>query len=541
MRASVQRVDDDGLHLERGFDGSLDVHFDGWRGWSVSVEDGPEPVTVSWPKRLQARLDGVSDVRVTVDEVEVFHQEVTFGSGEGRVELVDRFGNPVIIDKWGLTQRIFETRREGGAVEAMTAMAERVLGVMRDECGLDGWISFGTLLGAARSGKVIGHDSDIDLCFLSEKQTPAEMAVEIWDVARALVDAGISVKHKTASFITVVYDAPDGGEDGIDIYTCFYVGDLLHETATVRERVPRSAILPLRALEFEGRDMPAPADPDRMLTVSYGPGWKVPDPSFRHLPSREILDRFDGWFSSVMTNRRDWTQFNGQVGAAGARPSPFARWVVDQLTADGALGDDRDDDLRVLDVGSGSSADLRLYHRAGAKAIGYDYAHPGKHALGGREIDLPSDVGRRVVNLLDERDVLTVGALASRQKGRKVLTVRQVLEAVPPRSRALVWRFAAMALAEGGRVYVEGMSRTPQECRAAQERSGSPRLWPVDPHDVVADVVASGGRVVHREGLAAASRASRSGSPARWRMMVEYPAVPERSQEQSQQEGRTQR
>ena len=530
MKPSVQRVDDDGLHLERGFDGSLDVHFDGWRGWSVAVEDGSDPVTVPWPKRLRSRLDGTSLVTITVDDVEVFREELTFGTGEGRVELVDRFGNPVIIDKWGLTQRIFETRREGGAVEAMTAMAERVLDVMHESCGIDGWISFGTLLGAARGGKVIGHDSDIDLCFLSEKQTPAEMAVEIWDIARALVDAGISVKHKTASFITVVYDAPDGGEDGIDIYTCFYVGDLLHETATVRERVPRSAVLPLRALEFEGRDMPAPADPDRMLTVSYGPQWRVPDPSFRHLPSREVLDRFDGWFSSVMTHRRDWTQFNGQTGAAGMRPSAFARWVVEQLDAEPDAGP------RVLDVGSGSSADLRAYHRAGCKAIGYDYAHPGKHALGGKEIDLPASVGRRVINLLDERDVLTVGALAARQKGPKVVTARHLLEAVPPRSRDQLWRFAAMALSDGGRVFVEGISRSPKECRLVQERTGTPRLWPVDPTDVADDVRASGGRVVHREGIAAASRASRTGSPARWRMMVDYPR-----REDAAQEGRTDR
>lgn len=517
MLPVVDRVDDDGLHLQRGTDCSLDVHFDGWRGWSVAVEDGPGPVTVPWPKRLAARLDGRALVTVTVDDAEVFRGEVVFGTGEGRVEIVDRFGNPVIIDKWGLTQRIFETRRETGAVEAMTAMAERVLEVMRDACGLEGWISFGTLLGAARSGSVIGHDSDIDLCFLSEKQTPAEMAVEIWDVARALVDAGISVKHKTASFITVVYDAPDGGEDGIDIYTCFYVGDLLHETATVRERVPRSAVLPLRALEFEGRDMPAPADPDRLLTVSYGPDWRVPDPSFRHLPSREVTDRFDGWFSSVMTHRRDWTQFNGQQGAAGMRPSPFAHWVVDRL------GDAAGEGLRVLDVGSGSSADLRLYDRVGCKAIGYDYAHPGKHALGGREIDLPETVGRRVLNLLDERDVLTVGALAARQKGARVVTARRLLEAVPPRSRAQLWRFASMALGEGGRAFVEGVSRSPAACRAAEERTGAPRLWPVDPADVEADVRASGGRVVHREGFAAASRAARTGSPATWRMIVDYP------------------
>lgn len=519
MKASVLRVDDDGLHLGRGSDCSLDVHFDGWRGWSVAVGDDPEPVLVPWPKRLSARLDGTSLITVTVDEEEVFRAEITFGSGEGRVELVDRFGNPVIIDKWGLTQRIFETRREGGAVEAMTAMAERVLAVMQEDCGIEGWISFGTLLGAARGGKVIGHDSDIDLCFLSEKQTPAEMAVEIWGIARALVDAGISVKHKTASFLTVVYDAPDGGEDGIDIYTCFYVGDLLHETATVRERVPRSAVLPLRMLEFEGREMPAPADPDRLLAVSYGPRWRVPDPSFRHLPSREITDRFDGWFSSVMTHRRDWTQYNGQVGAASMRPSAFARWVVQQVVEDS-------DGMRVLDIGSGSSADLKAYHRAGLKAIGYDYAHPGKHALGGRAIDLPASVGRRVMNLLDERDVLTVGALAARQKGPRIVTARHLLEAVPPRSRDQLWRFAAMALSDGGRVYVEGTSRSPRACRLEQER-GSPRLWPVDPEAVADDAGASGGRVVHREGFAAGSRASRTGSPAQWRMIVQYPGSQE--------------
>lgn len=520
MVARVLSVDDAGLRLERPYDGSLDVHFDGWRGWSVAVEEGsgPDPLLVPWPRRLKARLDGTSLVTVTAEGEEVYRAEVVFGSGQGRVELVDRLGNPVIIDKWGLTQRPFETRRGTGAVEAMTDMAERVLAVMREACGIEGWISFGTLLGAARSGTVIGHDSDIDLCFLSEKETPAEMALEMWGIARALHDAGIEVKHKTGSFITVVYEAPDGVEDGIDIYTCFYVGDLLHETATVRERVPRSAVVPLRAMELEGRMLPAPADPDRLLTVSYGPGWRVPDPSFRHQPSAEVTDRFDAWFGSVMSQRRDWTAFNGEVGARGPRPSSFARWVVSSLEGT----------PRVLELGSGASADLPLYVEHGSKAIGYDYAHPGRHALGGRPIDLPEQAGRRVVNLLDDRDVLAVGALAARQGGDKVVVARRLLEALPPRARDNVWRFAAMALSSGGRAYVEGVSRSPQQCRRHQDRTGSPRLWPIDPVELVPSVLAAGGRVVHREGFAAASRACRTGSPARWRMMVDFRAQEER-------------
>lgn len=522
MRPRVLSVDDDGLHLERGFAGPLDVHFDGWRGWSVAVprQDGDE-VLVAWPRRLKEKLDGRAVVSVTHEEKEIYSCELAFGSGEGRVELVDRHGNPVTLDKWGLFQRPFDGRREAGAVEAMTTMAERVLDIMREQCGLEGWIAFGTLLGAARSGKVIGHDSDIDLCFLSERATPAEMAVELWDLARTLTDAGISVKHKTASFLTVVYDAPDGGEDGIDIYTCFYVGDLLHETATVRAPVPREAVLPLRVLEFEGRDMPAPADPDQMLSVSYGPNWKVPDPSFRHLPGPEITHRFNAWFGSLMTHRRDWTQVNGENRVAGARPSGFARWVAEQV-AEQVGGSPR-----VHDIGSGASGDLDLYAERGWKPIGYDFAHPGKYALAGTAA-VHEDAFLRPLNLLDLRDAYASGALAARQGRRAVVTARRVLEAVPARGHEGFWRFASMALARGGRAYLEGVSRSAQACQEHADASGEPRGWSVDPFDVARDAVQAGGRVVHREGFAAASRASRGGSPARWRMIVEWTAQEDR-------------
>lgn len=522
MRPRVLKVDDDGLHLERGFVGPLDVHFDGWRGWSVSVER-PEQELVRWPKRLAEKLDGSSLVKVTAEEVEVFSAEVAFGEGEGRVQLVDRLGNPIIIDKWGLAQRPFDGRREGGAVEAMTTMAERVLDVMRDSCGLDGWISFGTLLGAARSGQVIGHDSDIDLCYLSEKTTPAEMATELWAVARALQDAGINVKHKTASFLTVVYPAPDGGQDGIDIYTCFYVGDLLHETATVRQQVPREAIVPLRSMEFEGRQMPAPADPSTMLTVSYGPGWKVPDPSFRHLPSTEITDRFDAWFGLLMPQRREWTAYNGRVASQHPEPSDFSGWVTDHLGThpDGA-GRTDGRDVHVLDVGSGSSVDLRRYAAAGHRATGYDYAHPGKLATG--ELTWPEGVSRRRLNLFSMRDCLSLAAVVSRFDHTLVVTARETLEALHPQARAGFWQFAAATLGAGGRAYLEGVSRGPGACHAWQTENEAGRIWPVDPLDVADAARVAGATVIHREGFPAARRALQGrGAPARWRIILEWP------------------
>ena len=41
---------------------------------------------------------------------------------------------------------------------------------MLKKSGVTYWIDYGTLLGAARNGKVIPHDHDIDFCFLGDEE-----------------------------------------------------------------------------------------------------------------------------------------------------------------------------------------------------------------------------------------------------------------------------------------------------------------------------------------------------------------------------------
>jgi hypothetical protein len=509
VRDRPMRVDDHGLKFGAGFSGSLDVIMDGQRVWSFGTTDAKPSVTsVEWPKRLARRLDGTADVRIVSGDRELFSGPVTFGSGEGRPRFVDNHGIPIFIDKWGLIQRPFDGRREAGVVDAMVDMARRVLQIMRDDCHIEGWLSFGTLLGAARDGKAIGHDSDIDLNYLSEKQTPAEMAVELWDIGRALRRAGLVVQHRSASFVTVRFKVPDGGQGNLDVYTCFYVEDRLHETATVREVVPREAILPLRHLTFEGHLLPVPADPDRLLAVSYGPGWTVPDPSFRHLPGPDITTRFDGWFGSLMKGRRDWTAYNTRAAEQGGRPSRFARWVTSQL--DGVD--------RVIEVGSGAGLDLAAYAGHGRNVLGLDYAQP-------RRWTVPGDEGRvsaRELNLEDLRDVMTLGAQLSRRDVGQVVVARQLLEALTPDGTESFVRFCATVLRRGGRAHLEGVARTPRGAQAWVARHETGRVRPFEPGRVATLVEASGGRIVSRAGFDEAARAVRTGPPATWRMTVEW-------------------
>jgi len=510
------RVDDAGLHFPADYAGSGDVHFDGHHVWSYTAHpraDRDEQL-VAWPKRMKRWLNGASDVRVLEDEEELFSGPVTFGTGKGRVRFVDKSGIPVMIDKWGLLQRPF-SGRDSSVVEQMVEITDRILEVMESECGVRGWIAFGTLLGAAREGKVIGHDSDIDLAYLSDQQTPAEMAVELYEIGRALRRHGLTVLAKSGSFITVVWTSPDGGMASIDVYTCFYVGDLLHETATVRRQVPRSAILPLIELEFEGRMLPAPADPDAMLAVSYGPGWRVPDPSFKHEPGPETVQRFDGWFSSLMRQRRDWEQHVGDLAKdPGHGASGFAAWVADRLP----------EDARVVELGSGAGDDALALAERGWDVLAFDYSRQSlrRPQRVARRSKLPATFSH--LNLYDLRDVLTRAALIARDRRPHTLYARELLETLEPDGLDNFWRFASMTMRGGGAVFLEGQALSRRDAGEWRVTHGGGKRFPLDPRLVEGEAVRAGGVVVHRGGFLDAAAAVAGGPPARWRMVVEWPA-----------------
>ena len=518
--AGVVAVDDAGVHLSAKFTGSGDVYFDGHHAWSFSVGEsgttsGDGGLLVEWPLRMNRWLNGRSLVQVISAEQVVFRDEVAFGDGQERVRFVDKDGIPVMIDKWGLLQRPF-SGRDPRVIEQIVDVTAEILEVMQVVCGLPGWIAFGTLLGAAREGKVIGHDSDVDLAYLSEQPTPSEMAGELFGVARALRAHGFQVQQKSASFITVVLQSADGGTASVDIYTCFHVAALLYETATVRAPVGREAILPLRELEFEGRLLPAPADPDRMLTVSYGPQWRVPDPSFKHLPGRQVTERFDGWFGSLMRHRRDWERYVAdRQDDAELGPSEFAAWVTARLSPS----------ERVVEVGCGSGADALAFAERGHEVLGLDYSRHNLRPLErlAKQNGLPASF--RMMNLYDLRDVLTRGALLARHRSSpQVIYARELLEALDADGVANFWRCTKMALRSGGRVFLEGCSMSRRDCAEWRAEHGGGRLSPVDPAKVEGDAVRHGGRVVHRTGFLEARAAVRGGAPARWRMMVEWPS-----------------
>ena len=499
---AVTSVDADGIHASRPLSGAGDVFFGGRRVWSFQARHQRD---VPWPKLMHRFLDGWADVRVAVDDNVEFQSRVSFGQATDEIAMVDRHGLPVMVDKWGLIQRPFEDR-DPSVIEAIVDASEQVLAVLRDRCGLEGWISFGTLLGAARSGKVIGHDSDVDLCYLSEKATPAKMTQELWAIGRALRDEGFRVVHKNGSFLTVQMTTDDGASNGIDVYTCFFLDGLLYESATVRAPMQRSAIFPLAELEFEGRMLPVPADTPAILEASYGKNWQVPDPSFKHQPGPEIVRRFDQWFGSLWRGRRAWRQHNAAVLQARPKESGFAHWVADRI----------DLDVRVVDIGAGSGLDLAWFAERGHPTLGLDYAFPGRRQKG---------TVRDTLNLYDLRDALTRGALLARTGSPKVICARNLLEALDAQATANFWTLVSMALRPGGELFLEGTTRTRESGAAWTDEHGGGPLRVVRAADVRAAAEQAGAEIVELVPRVATPDGGTMDDGEVWRMACHWPVT----------------
>lgn len=442
-------LDDHGMRLPAALSGSYDLYFDDQYVWSFTPAPGDETdggYYVRWPNAMKFWLNGTATVALKEGDRTLFEDEVTLGTGEGRISFIDDKGIPVMIDKWGLLQRPFSGRGEG-VVEQMIDITEQIIEVLDRDLGIKAWLAFGSLLGAAREGKVIGHDSDVDLAYLSHQETIVGLNREMFEITRVLRRAGMRVMNKTGSFVTVLFTAPDGAVGSIDVYSTFHLDGLLYETATVRAPVPVAAIEPLSTLEFEGRELPTPADPDAMLEVSYGPNWRVPDPSFAHTPPPSTYLRFDGWFGSLMHQRREWERWvRTHKDEAGDGPTAFGAWALDALPERAV----------VVDIGAGVGRDAIAAARRGARAFALDFARGAFQGARRVKREEGLAIGFTLMNLYDYRDAVTRAAeIMHGVGGHRIVLAGGLLDSVEPEGHDAFYTMLRMILGRGGTAYLE--------------------------------------------------------------------------------------
>ena len=313
MSVTDVRVDDDGIAARTEEELVLDVLFDERRIWSfwlprdaVARDDG---WFVEWPSALRRFLHGRTRLQVVrhVDQEVVFDEEVSLGEppadGPDRIAVVNERGLPLGIDKSLRLAQTFDTRSAEHVAPLLDSI-EEVLGALR-KAGIEPFIAYGTLLGAVRGGKLIGHDSDADLGYVSRHQHPVDVVRESFDLQRALAEMGYRITRYSGAAFKVDVEEADGSIRGLDVFGGFLGEGHLHLMGEIRTPFEDAWIFPLGTTTLEGRELPAPADTDRFLTATYGPSWRVPDPAYVFETPESTHRRLNGWFRGTRVKRAE--------------------------------------------------------------------------------------------------------------------------------------------------------------------------------------------------------------------------------------------
>jgi SAM-dependent methyltransferase len=489
-------LDDDRIGLPPGCspDMTYDVLINDRHVWSIQpardtdLEQGR--AVAAWPKALRRYLHGRAEVQLrehVSGEVVASGRHVFGGATDREVTVIDRSGHALVLDKWGRLTRPLSDEH-GDVVDQLMTEVLRLLEVLRDRAGVPAFICYGTLLGAVRNGRLIGHDNDLDIAYLSELPHPVDVVREGFRVERVLKEAGWVVRRGSGVRLNVRLRLPDGSMRFVDVFTAHWVEGVLYIPSDTGFRLPRTTILPLTTVELMGHEVPAPADSETLLAHTYGERWRVPDPSFKYDTPRWLSRRFGGWFGGLKSHRKQWDTFyaGGQRRKVPTTPSAFARWVAAEHPSSRPL----------VDLGSGTGRDALWFAREhGRRVTGLDYSFSTVRRCNQKAArkHLPAEF--EVLNFYDLRPVLTLGALLAREEEPADLYARFLLHALDPAGVTNVLRLASMSLRRGGHLFLE--FRTPRDRRRPHFFADHQRTYP-RPAEVVEEIEALGGTIVHR-------------------------------------------
>ncbi|WP_050931488.1 LicD family protein [Aestuariivita boseongensis] len=194
----------------------------------------------------------------------------------------EKFHKFEALFKSALGQTRFTNHGYGGNLlsdvdhSAVWARVSRHITVLSDR-GYEVFLNSGTLLGVVRDQKLIDHDDDIDLAVILKAGSAVEAAAEWKGLTEDIRELGI-LDEENFGMASIIKLLPVDKVQ-IDLFPAWFEEDRLFVFPHTFGQLTRGDVLPLRPCAVSGN--PIPAEPEKMLAINYGDGWREPDPYFK--------------------------------------------------------------------------------------------------------------------------------------------------------------------------------------------------------------------------------------------------------------------
>lgn len=347
-------------------------------------------------------------------------------------------GEVMGLNKHGFPCVFFKDRKADFFPYAL-GLIRKTVDLLKAKVGIDLMPMYGTLLGVVRDGKLIPHDDDFDMCYISRQPTDDGICQEALDIMKCLQEAGYVVNRAAFGLFQVYVK---------DIYFDIFVGWVRNDQFRlywgIPDGIPISEIEPLESIDIFGVSFPAPRNRESVLSRIYGSGWRSPDPSFNYTaqvvyhPNFSFLTK--GW--PKQTGTAYWNSTYAKA-AIPEFPSQFAVFVASEL----------DRGTRILDVGCGNGRDSLFFAMLGHDVLGID-ASPiaiEKAALQAQTQDLTAAFS--AVDLYLPKDFGPF--IDSNANSFDDIYARFFLHAIDPSGEEVFWQLVRRVLKPGGRLFIE--------------------------------------------------------------------------------------
>lgn len=145
---------------------------------------------------------------------------------------------------------------------------------LNEELHIAAFISSGTLLGIVRDGDFIGHDDDVDICYISNEISESDILLERKKITTILEQKGCKVRNSNVAHLWC--ETPKGVH--IDIFTGFQESGNCSMNPISRNEIKTNSVLPVQKKVVNDHVLYLPFEPNALLSKNYGESWMKPDP-----------------------------------------------------------------------------------------------------------------------------------------------------------------------------------------------------------------------------------------------------------------------